>query len=240
MPARDSIWDHLPKWAGPERLYELMQLYRDSHRGGRALTKTEDNEFCDQLLCVVKMQFMQHRLHAKLNRVRADGEGVAQEAVLHLRKKAAVGLHLKAEGWRPMMTVMNTAVFRFCMTELVRAERACIRTATATDYFIERDSSGEESGLDATPGLARTKDLCGLSKAIDAAEDDAIGDIVCSAKKAQNLERLFKVLKQQIIRHQTPLLYCELPRVLRRNIGYGLHQIVVFRLLRAIRVFAGD
>jgi hypothetical protein len=169
--------------------------------------------------------------------VRADPEGLAQEAVLHLRKKSRKGLHLKAQGWKPMMTVMNLAVHRLALTEILRANRVVQREAISTDYHSDRGPCEDETAMDSGPGAGESRPIQGLWAAIDAAEDMVIGDIVCSGREQRRIERLFQVVRMQIIKKQTPLPYAALPVEL-KEVPRELHGLIVARILRVVWDFA--
>lgn len=204
---------------------------------GASLTPADDNEFSGQLLRLVWMQFMKHRLADKLQQVGADPEGVAQDAAMHLRKKSRKGLLLRAEGWKPMMTVMNTAVYRFALTEILRAKRCYERQTSATDYYSDNTEMDEDASMEKNVGPGESRSVSGLKSAINDAEDMVIGDIVCSRADQRRIERLFQVVRDQILEHQTPLPHANLPQGLRR-VPRELHGLVVARMLRAIRDFA--
>lgn len=204
----------------------------------KTATRIEYREYSEQLYRVVAMQFAQHRFREKLERVRGDVESAIQEASLHLLKQTNKGFGLRHEGWRPMMSTMNMTVLNFVRTELVRATRHHNRAATATDYFAERIAI-EEPGLDGDSSAGESRDIEGLAEAMQAAEDMVIGDIVCrGAREQEMVERCFKTVQRQVLDHQTPLPYESLPQNL-KGVGHGRHLLIIARVLRSVRDFAG-
>ena len=241
-----SLWTSEPVWTAesPDRLYALFRAYADSK--GK-LTQAEDGEFTLLLMALVDMQFRQHRVAKMLAQVSISAEDVAQEVVLHLRRKCTFGMGLRpaqyGDAWKQMISAMNVAIYRFVLTEVGRGKRRHWRESTTTDHEARRPIDGRTgAGLVEAESAGRGGDgptAAGLFRALAAAEEDVLGDLVGTASDADRFERLYRAVIVQIRTQRTPSPHGALPPEL-KEIPRETHALVVSRILRIVWDYAGS
>ncbi len=142
-------------------------------------------------------------------------------------------MKMRHEGWKPLLAVLNSAVYYFVMTAVAGRQKKMGREVSETDYLVER---GRNSELPAPHVFEQHKsesidDLLG-----DAAEDQVLGDVVTkSADEFRAVEELYAVIRRSLVMKNTLPAHEDLPAGLQKRISIELHGLITARILRLIR-----
>jgi hypothetical protein len=252
-----SVWQKLWGTVGGDRwdddsAMRLLELFR-ARAWERATPQRE--ELATLFQSLVTIQFAAHPdWPTGLVRVHLRADDVAQELLMHLKRKApriwkAIGPKLRGarrNHYKLLLSNCYTLIVRKTL-ELIAGQRRRKRTAAyATDVLDDDDRRGG-SPTGAFGGMAapaedrfeETAALAGLLEHLHAVEDEVIGDIVVCGKRAADVVlTLHARLCQSIARGGGIIPHEELPARLRDSIIPGLHALVAARLMRQAERFA--
>lgn len=237
MPA---ITNH-PLWGAPigewreDSPAELYDLFLRHQRG--QLSRRELDELSRLLMHVVAIQFRQHRLRASLPRVGLAPEDVAQEALLHVLRKIPM-MQMQHAGYRPMLSVMNVAIYRFVLTQVAARRRKRLRHLNATDYLGTDATEEELARLDPSRqstievGPSNPEEVA-AELATDEAIDAIVGDIPTTSDcQAVAVEFMARTIIASILAGEGVPARAGLPPEIGMEVSFEQHCLVVGRVVR--------